>query len=361
MIVQKKVHTLQQPFVTEKGATLHQAPVGYEEYGNLAGPVVLVTHGGLQNQHAAGRYSAEDLLPGTWDDLIGNGKAIDTARYRVICANGLGSMFGTCGPPSTNPATGRRYGTSFPAITLADTARFYKQFLGDLGVSTLHLAIGPSMGGCQVLQLCALYPGFVQNAIAVAAAGRMTPEGMAFHHWMINMLRADPSFNGGDYEPEDMMRCLYLIHQAARLYYGHESGVKFAVWDIVPEGPDSQQARNEKAAAFLTDGLVPLLAGRDPNSYITLLNALNEYDLGIGAGSYEAGVQRIACPLMLVNFTTDSEFPPYWGEEVAKILNRKRPGQARAERVSSIYGHYGCLRETKKLAALVADFMKDKG
>lgn len=360
MIVQKKLHTLGKPFVTEKGATLHQPVVCYEEYGNPAGPVVLVTHGGLQDQHAAGRYKAEDLLPGTWDDLIGPGKAIDTNMYRVLCANSLGSMFGTCGPASMNPATGRRYGTSFPAITLADMVRFYKQFLDDLGVQQLHLAIGPSMGGCQVLQLCALYPDYVKNAIAIAAAGRMTPEGMAFHHWMINMLRADPAFNGGDYEPEDMMRCLHLIHQVARIYYGHESGIKFTAWDVVPDGPDSQEARSEKAAAYLTDGLIPLLVRRDPNSYITLLNALNAYDLGKGAASYEAGVARIACPTLLINFTTDSEFPPYWGEEVAKILNRKRPGQARHERVSSIYGHYGCLRETKKLAALVADFMKDK-
>ena len=106
MIVKSQILKLPGSFTTEKGNVIKEAVVAYEEYGNKEGPTVFITHGGLSNHHAAGRYSSQDPLPGFWDDLIGPEKAIDTNRYRVLSANSLGNMHGSSSPLTLNPDTG---------------------------------------------------------------------------------------------------------------------------------------------------------------------------------------------------------------------------------------------------------------
>jgi homoserine O-acetyltransferase len=357
MIVESKVHKLIETFVTEKGVLVKKPVVAYEEYGIKEGPVVFITHGGLSSHHAAGRYSAQDPLPGFWDDLIGPGKAIDTTRFRVLCANSLGSMYGSSSPLTLNPETGRPYGPDFPEITLIDMVRFYKAFLDQMGVSRLLMMAGPSMGSLQALQMAALYPDYVESVAAVAAAGRMTPSGMCIHHFMINALQMDPEFNNGKYKIGTPKLALHLIQQVARIYYTHERIVKEKCWDSVPAGKDSQEKRSRSTRDFILAGVEAQIEDRDPNCYIRVLNAINSYDLGRDAQDYETGVQRIKCPVLLINISTDSEFPPYWAEEVAEILNRKSPDQAIAKIIDSPWGHMGCVQEGKAIGKYITDFL----
>src|SRR5690625_4323380 len=153
MLVQRKLLHLSDPFRTEDGVLLTRPQVAYEEYGREDGPVILIAHGGFADHHAAGRYCAEDPAPGWWDGLIGPGKALDTDRYRILCMNALGSMYGSTSPVTMNPDTGCRHGPLFPEITMIDMARFQMAFLQALGVEELCLATGPAMGGMLSLQL----------------------------------------------------------------------------------------------------------------------------------------------------------------------------------------------------------------
>ena len=357
MIVKSQILKLPESFSTEKGGIIKEAVVAYEEYGNKEGSTVFITHGGLSNHHAAGRYSAQDPLPGFWDDLIGPGKAIDTDRFRVLSANSLGSMYGSSSPLTLNPDSGRHYGPEFPEITLIDMVRYHKAFLDQMGVSRLFMMAGPSMGSLQALQMAALYPDYVDSAAAVATAGRMTPSGMCIHHFMINALQMDPKFNNGRYEIGAPKLALRLIQQVARIYYTHERYVKEKCWDSVPEGKDSQKKRNANARDYLQTGVEEQIAGRDPNCYIRILNAINCYDLGRDVQNYEKGAQRIKCPVLLINISRDSEFPPYWAEEVAKILNKKNPGQAQTKKIDSPWGHMACVQEGKTIGKHIADFL----
>jgi homoserine O-acetyltransferase len=221
MLTQKQKIILSKPFTTENGFVIKQPEVAFEEYGLKKGPVVLITHGGLQDYHAAGKYSENDPIPGPWDDIINEGKAIDTRQYRLICANFLGSMFGSSSPISTNPDTGKPYSSSFPEITMIDMVNFYKAFLDEMGIGKLAIMAGPSTGALQTLQMAALYPDFVEKGIAVAGSGRMTPGGIAFHHFVINLLKSDPEFNNGNYEIGKCKQGLKLVHQIARIYFGN--------------------------------------------------------------------------------------------------------------------------------------------
>ncbi|MFX1537094.1 MAG: alpha/beta fold hydrolase [Promethearchaeota archaeon] len=359
MIVKTEYIQLSKDFRTESGDILRNPVVAYEEFGTKDGSVVFVTHGGLQSHHVAGKYSPEDEIPGSWDALIGPGKAIDTEKFRVISANALGSMYGTTSPLTINPDTGKPYGSDFPEITLIDMVNFYKAFFDELGIDKLLLMIGPSMGALQNLQMAALYPNFVSAVVSVATAGRMPPSGLTMHNFMINALKLDPAFNNGNYKPGTQFLTLKIITQFSRIYFFHERAIKMTCWDNVDDGPDAQKTRAHNCNTYLTLGLEEQLKGRDPNCYITILSAINTYDLGSDCSSYEEGVQRIKCPVMLININTDSEFQPFWAQEVVDILNKRNPGQARLEIIDSPWGHVGCLRETEKLSALISKFISE--
>jgi len=357
MIVKPQVLKLSEPFITEKGDVINNGFVAYEEYGNKEGPVVFITHGGLSSHHAAGRYLPDDTMPGFWDDVIGPGKAIDTDQYRVLSANSLGSMYGSSSPSTTNPDTGTHYGPEFPEITLIDMVRYHKAFLDQMGVSRLFMMAGPSMGSLQALQMAALYPDYVGSVVAVATAGRMTPYGMCIHHFIINALQMDPEFNKGLYKIGTPKLALRLIQQVARIYFTHERIVKERCWDSVSEDKDSQEKRSLNVKEYLDNGIEEQIEGRDPNCYIRILNAINNYDLGRDVEDYEKGVQRIKCPVLLINISTDSEFPPHWAEEIAEILNRKNPDQAQVKILDSPWGHMGCVQEGEAIGNYIRDFL----
>ena len=359
MLVQKKLIHLSEPFITENGIPLKRPQVVYEDYGQPDGPVILIAHGALADQHAAGRYCAEDLHDGFWDGLIGPGRVFDTDRYRILCINSLGSMYGTTSPVTLNPDTGCRYGPHFPEITMIDMVRFKKAVLDQLGVSELHLMAGPSMGALQSLQMAALYPEFVGGVVGVAAAGRTPPAAMAIHHFIINTLRMDPAFQAGWYDLGRQLLALKTIHQFLRINAIHEDLITQSMWNAVHDGPHAQLERSRAIARYLAATLDIDIKDRDPNCYITLLNAINSYDLGRDEESYEEGVLRIQSPVLLMNIDTDSEFHMNWAEEVADILNTRTPGQAKVGMIDSPWGHLGSIKEIEQIGESVRRFMAE--
>lgn len=359
MLVHKQILHLPEPFRTEGGVLLHRPQVVYEAYGRPDGPVILITHGGLSDQHAAGRYCDEDPAPGWWDELIGPGKPFDTERYRILCMNALGSMYGTTSPSTMNPETGCRYGPQFPEITMVDMARYQKAFLDAVGVEELWLVAGPGMGAMLGLQLAALYPESVGAVVAVAGVGRTPPGAIATHHFIINTLRMDPQFQAGWYDLGRPLLAMKTVHQFLRINSVNEDLLKTAIWDAVQDGPEAQCQRSRAIDRYLTATVDVDVRDRDPNCYIALLEAINSYDLGGQADSYEEGVLRIQCPTLLMNVDTDAEFHLQWAEEVADILNTRTPGQARVSVIDSPWGHLGSIKETDQIADSIRGFMRD--
>lgn len=358
MRVTSRQIVLSRPFITERGARLHQPEVAFEEYGRASGPVILIAHGGLSNHHAAGRYGDEDPAPGWWDGLIGPGLAFDTDRYRIVSANALGGMFGTTSPRTTDPATHERYGPRFPDITLVDIARFARAFLDELGIEMIHVVAGPSMGSLVALQMAALYPEDVGAVVAVATAGRMPPSGMAMHHLICNALSMDPQFRDGWYDESRPLPAMRWVAQMMRVYYTHDRAFHRIACAPVADGPDAQQQRSEAVRRFLVGNFELDARDRDPNCLIATLRAINSYDLGRHSANYEAGVARIRCPALLMNIDSDGEFPPEHADEVAAILNARRPGQASAHVLRSDWGHLGCVRELAQINEHIVSFLR---
>ena len=150
------------------GVVLPILEIAYECYGTMSADksnVILVAHGITSSHHAAGAPTA-DRRRGWWSEVIGPEKLFDTQRYCVISSNTLGSCYGSTGPASVNPATGERYGISFPTLSLEDVAESAYQVIRRLGIERLHTVIGCSMGGITGLALCVKHPEAVAGFIA---------------------------------------------------------------------------------------------------------------------------------------------------------------------------------------------------
>src|SRR6185503_1244770 len=169
---------LPQPLTLDCGRVLHPVRIAYETYGTLSRArdnVILVCHALSGDAHAAGfaavppvestrdGFRAEERDAGAsrglgwWDGMIGPGKAFDTDQFFVVSTNLLGGCRGTTGPSSTNPETGRPYGSDFPVITVADMVRAERAFLTEIGIDRLAAVAGGSLGGMQALEWAILY------------------------------------------------------------------------------------------------------------------------------------------------------------------------------------------------------------
>jgi len=183
------------------GGVLADLHLAYECYGEMApdsGNVILVTHGITSSHLAAGTVTA-DRRRGWYNELVGPGKLFDTGHYCIVSPNMLGSCYGSTGPASTDPATGRPYGARFPAVCLEDIVRSQHLLLQSLGVQRLVAVAGSSLGGYQAFQWAVSFPDFMDGVIATDTAPWNPFDGAATLDSLIDRLSADPGWNGGDY------------------------------------------------------------------------------------------------------------------------------------------------------------------
>src|SRR5712671_1183592 len=174
------------------GAVLPEATIVYETYGRLAPP----------DGPNGGRNAANGNQPGSWDGLIGPGKAIDTDKLFVVASNMLGSSFGSTNAASLNPATGEPYGPDFPAIGIRDIVAAQKALLDSLGVKHLVAIAGPSYGGYQAYQWAVAYPDFMDGIVPVNTAPWASANTDKQLAEMRDRLATDPEWKGGRYYGE---------------------------------------------------------------------------------------------------------------------------------------------------------------
>lgn len=198
-------------FRLSSGRKLGAVRLSYELYGELSPDcdnVVLVFHALSGSQHAAGRNvdlpEAGDLWTeechlGWWDAFVGPGRAVDTRRFCVLCVNYLGGCYGSTGPASVDPETGKPFGARFPHLTASDVVDTQIALLDHLGVGRLHAVIGNSVGGLLGLNLAVRYPERVSIIINVASALRISPLQRILTLEQILAIENDPDFRGGDY------------------------------------------------------------------------------------------------------------------------------------------------------------------
>ena len=207
LIVEKRSFELP-AYTTVGGKTIKNVKIGWEAAGTLNAErsnAILITHYFSGTSHAFGKYAPGDKAAGYWDAIIGPGKAIDTNKYYVISSDTLVNLNTgvpnviTTGPASTDPDTGKPYGTQFPVVSIADFVEVQKALLESLGIRKLKAVMGASMGALQAYQWAAKHPEMVERIIPVI--GHAEPDSflIAWLDLWGQPIRLDPKWNGGDY------------------------------------------------------------------------------------------------------------------------------------------------------------------
>jgi homoserine O-acetyltransferase len=349
--------------------------VEYETYGTLTenrDNAIVVCHALTGDAHAAGwDIEPEGPLreyrkkkPGWWDPMIGPGKPVDTEKYFVLCVNVLGSCYGSSGPSSLNPATGKPYGLSFPIVTVGDWARIQFAILDRLGIEKARAAIGGSMGGQIALELALSNPDRVQSLAILSAGHRLTTQGLAFNAVGRNAIISDTNFMSGDYyDGEKTLTGLAVARMMAQITYLSEEsmGVKFGRRLRGKETPDFTLTGIEfEAESYLNHQAASFVQRYDPNSYLYMTRAMDYYDAADfwGEGSLTKAMERIKAKTLVVSFSSDWLFPPELCREMVRALCQARHPTSYVN-IPSRYGHDAFLVETEVVGRLIRSFLRD--
>ena len=325
------------PFPLRDGGTLPQVRIAYETWGELNADksnAILVCHALSGSHHASGRNPSiegvgslwqEELHAGWWEDMIGPGKAIDTNKHFVICANYLGGCYGSTGPGSINPETGRHWGSSFPAVTATDQVHALALLLDELGIGALHAVVGPSVGGLVALTFATRLPERVRNVIAIASGFKTTVLNRLILFEQILAIENDPHFNGGDYyEGEAPTYGLALARMISHKTFVHLNSIeRRARKDVVQ--PDDVLAwykvRDQFQSYMLHQGK-KFVQRFDANTYLRIIDLWSRFDATLeGDAETPAALfqrSRAANQRWLV-FSIDSDFC-FYPEEQAELV-----------------------------------------
>jgi len=311
-----KTITLAGRFRMHRAGYIESPTMAYEAWGELndARDNAILIFGGLSpSAHASS--SAEDLSDGWWEDMIGPGLALDSDRFHIICVNSLGSCFGSTGPASVNPETGKVYRLTFPVLTLEDIAEAAYGVVRELGIEQLHTVIGCSMGGMSGLAFCVRHPEAARNLISISSAARAEPFSIAVRSLQREMIRSDPKWLLGNYEPNDPP----LVGQRLARKLGMMSYRSPQEW-IQRFGRQRTTATEENVndpfkiafsvEAYLENHANKFSGGFDPNCYLYQSRASDLFDLAEQGGSLKSSFKNLKLQRALViGFTSIILFP----------------------------------------------------
>ncbi len=350
------------PFALEGGGVLHHIELAYETWGTLnddAGNAVLVCHALTGDSHAAGGIEPGHSADGWWDALIGPGKALDTDRYFVVCANVLGGCQGSTGPSSIDPETGTHYGPTFPQVTMRDIVRTQKRLADRLGIHRWLSVVGGSMGGMQVLEWGAMYPHRVRSLMPIASVAAASPMQVGWSAVERLAIVNDPEFRDGWYydapEGKGPWHGLAVARQISQITYRttHVFDERFGR-EVYDRRTEFDQWGRFQIESYLDHHGQKLVRRFDANSFLVLSKAMDLHDVGRGRGGVAAALGRLKMPVLTTSVTSDILYPPYQQEEIHRLIEAGG-GDCSYHVVDSPQGHDGFLLESEFLSPLIAD------
>lgn len=347
------------PFVTERGAVIERVTLAYETWGRLSPArdnVVLVFHALTGDSHAASHPETPGDRAGWWEPLVGPGRPIDTDQFFVVCANSLGSCYGSTGPRAFAP-DGRRYNLRFPELTVRDLVQAQTRLLDSLGIERVACAIGGSLGGMQALELAATAPERVERAVAVAASGRFHAQGIAYNELQRRAIMLDPSWAGGEYAddraPDDGVALARMVgmvtfqsDESMTLRFGRGSDARYHAW---PEFHGRYDI--EGYLHYQGDKLAQRF---DANVYLYLSRVMDSHDIGRERGGIRAAAGRITAETLLIGIRSDILFPPAHVVATTEAIEAAS-GRARYWELNSPHGHDAFLKEFERLDGVLRE------
>jgi len=333
----QEIFTYPHPFQLESGFYLPHLEVTYHTYGKInpeRNNVIWVCHALTANS---------DVLE-WWAGLFGATCLFNPEEYFIVCANILGSCYGTTGPLSLNPATGQPYYQNFPVITIRDMVQAHDLLRQHLNISQIHTLMGGSLGGQQSLEWAIQKPKLFQNVILLATNAFHSPWGIAFNEAQRMAIQADETFaqnipNGGK-------NGLRAARAMALLSYRH-----YDAYGQTQREDDLNKTDLYKASSYQQYQGDKLMKRFNAYSYFALSKSMDSHQAGRNRPSVEQALSQIAARTLVIGINTDLLFPV--AEQ--QFLARHIPHAAYKE-INSFYGHDGFLIETAKISQLIEEF-----
>ena len=333
------------PLALKSGASMPAYELAVETYGQLDAThsnAVLVCHALNASHHVAGIYDGDPKTRCWWDNMVGPGKPVDTNRFFVIGVNNLGSCFGSTGPMSLDPATGRPWGSRFPVVTVEDWVDAQARVLDRLGIARLAAVMGGSLGGMQALSWAIRHPARVAHCVAIATAPNLSAQNIAFNEVARRAIITDPEFHGGDYYAHGVVprqglsvarmigHITYLSDDAMARKFGRSlrnGGLSYG-YDVEFQIESYLRYQGEKFSGYF-----------DANTYLLLTRALDYFDPAAEhGGDLTAALAPARARFLLASFTTDWRFSPERSRELVRALLANRREVSYAE-IDSPHGH----------------------
>ncbi|MGN6318602.1 homoserine O-succinyltransferase MetX [Trinickia sp.] len=337
IVAPQRMH-FNEPLALQSGATLDGYDLMVETYGTLNASrsnAVLVCHALNASHHVAGVYEGEPKNVGWWDNMVGPGKPLDTNRFFVIGVNNLGSCFGSTGPMSLDPATGKPYGARFPVVTVEDWVNAQARLADAFGIERFAAVMGGSLGGMQALAWSLMYPDRIGHCIVVASTPKLSAQNIAFNEVARSAILSDPDFHGGDYyahgvKPRRGLRVARMIGHITYLS-DDDMATKFGRALRRPTGGADGDYRFSFDVEFEVESYLRYQGDKfadyfDANTYLLITRALDYFDPAKAFdGDLTAAVAHTRAQYLIASFTTDWRFAPARSRELVKaLLDHKR-------------------------------------
>tara|TARA_A100001037_G_scaffold271084_1_gene266381 strand:+ start:387 stop:1427 length:1041 start_codon:yes stop_codon:yes gene_type:complete len=339
--------------------TLESPSVVFETWGKLNTDktnAVMIFSGLSPSSHVAS--SPADPKTGWWEDIVGPNKPIDTNKYFVICANSLGSCFGTTGPASIDPKTNKAYRLTFPKLCIEDIAQAGKKVLDHLDISILHTVMGPSMGGMTALAFTLANPGRAKRLVSISAAARSSPFAIAIRSLQREMIRTDESWNNGNYEfSEPPAKGMRMARKLGMISYrsAEEWLIRFGrerAMDIASNNKSA--ALDFEIESYLEAHAHKFVGTFDANCYLYLSRAMDLFDAtdychdGTGKLNLDGVISAT-----IIGVETDFLFPLQQQTDLAELISETNTS-VNFKSLPSLQGHDSFLVDMDRFRPTIA-------
>jgi homoserine O-acetyltransferase len=325
-------------FHLETGDTIEDLEITYHTLGVLTdtSKVIWICHALTANS------DAEEWWPG----MVGDGKFFNANDWFIVCANVIGSCYGTTGPLSVNPCLGKQYFSAFPAVTIRDMVAAHDKLRQHLGIKRIHAVIGSSIGGFQALEYAMLIPDKIEHLTLIATNCRVTPWGTAFNEAQRMAVFADRTYF--DNTPAGGAEGLKAARAIALLSYRSYEGYNKTQYE-----DDDDTVFADRAASYERYQGKKLADRFNAYSYVIMTRAIDSHNVGRGRGGVEHALASLKTRTLLIGIDSDILFPA----TELKFMKDRIPNAQYAE-LSSVFGHDGFLLESEQLSSILSTELK---
>lgn len=334
-----QIYRYKEPLILESGERIEALEIAYHTYGSMNSNrdnIIWVCHALTANSDVAD----------WWQNTVVPGGMLDPERYFVVCANVLGSCYGTTGPLSINPSTGKPYYGSFPKITVRDIVACNQLLAQHLGISRVKMLVGSSLGGFQCMEWAIIDPDFTENLMLIATAATTTPWAAAFNESQRMAIEADQTY--GSESADAGSQGMGVARSIALLSYRGSDAYNMTQQN---NGKETSPFHH-RVQSYQHHQSNKLRQRFNAYSYYRLSQVVDSHNIGRNRDSIAEVLRTIKARTQVVAISSDILFPPIDHQPFIENIP-----DVRYTLINSEFGHDGFLVEHEYLTRIVKNFL----